>query len=72
MANEYDNDNLTMYVYCDGRDCPEHLELNGEYLECIQEVKDEEWHITKNEDTEEWEHWCPRCWGARGARGVFN
>lgn len=70
--NDYSNDDERMYVWCDGDECQETLELYGEYMECINEIKEEGWHITKNELDESYEHYCPACWHRRQAKGVFE
>jgi len=68
---DYNNDESTMIMECDGYDCDKDLEMDGDFVECIQEAKDNGWRLFKTED-EEWEHYCPRCWAQRGAETAFN
>lgn len=68
--NIYDNNSYTMQVYCDGYMCNDFLELVGEYIECIEELKENEWKITKEED--EWQHYCPKCAARERSRDVFD
>ena len=67
---DYNNDGSTMIMHCDGYDCDKSLEMYGDFVECIQEAKDNSWKIVKED--EEYEHYCPCCWANRGAEGVFE
>jgi hypothetical protein len=66
---DYDNDDRTMVMECDV--CEQALEMYGEFVECIQEAKDNNWKIFKSDD-DQWEHYCPRCWANHRAEGVFE
>jgi hypothetical protein len=67
---DYNNDESSMVMDCDGYDCDESLEMYGDFVECIQEAKDNGWKVMKID--EEWEHFCPRCYANRDAQGVFE
>lgn len=69
---DYYNDEYTMVMSCDGYDCDKDLELSGEFVECIQEAKDEGWRIFKDDYDDTWNHLCSRCWANKGAIGVFE
>lgn len=68
---DYSNDESTMVMECDGYDCDKDLEMYGDFVECIQEAKDNGWKIFKD-GFDEWTHLCPRCAANRGAEGIFE
>lgn len=68
---DYSSDESTMIMYCDGYDCDKSLEMYGDFVECIQETKDNQWRIMRD-DNDCYLHYCPRCWANRGAEGVFE
>lgn len=46
--------------YCDG--CIEYFESETEdFSEAIEKLKAEKWMITKDEQDDIWEHFCPEC-----------
>lgn len=55
----YINSTGEMTMECDGAGCYEVLEVCGEWQECIQEAKEEDWQICKEGD--DWVHHCPHC-----------
>lgn len=72
---DYANYDHSMTMSCDGSDCIETIELRGDFRECINEAKENGWRVVHADNgsiDEEWEHYCPRCWANRGAKGVFK
>ncbi len=55
---DYDNDFEEMTVWCDK--CSASIDFEGEWMECIEELKKEKWLIRRDEFGE-WEHICPVC-----------
>ncbi len=46
-------------VICDGEDCGEFLQVDGDFYDVLNEIKDHGWKSRKIRD--EWQHFCPNC-----------
>lgn len=55
---DYDNDLDEMEVTCD--DCHTKKTYQGTFQECIDQMKDDDWHFRK--ERAGWEHVCDSCW----------
>jgi Fe2+ or Zn2+ uptake regulation protein len=57
MTTTYHNKDNYMEVECDG--CNETIEFEGDFEDCIEQIKEEGWWIRNEKGN--WTHYCEDC-----------
>lgn len=59
MSTHYDNRNEAMTVTCD--DCGKEDVFYGSFQNCVDDMKEEEWKISRDDASGDWFHYCEDC-----------